>query len=130
MNYAIILHQSTGENQTVYTSNSIEEITKLWEQEKALDDDYTEFDEELTLRQSSDGINSEMIDCYLIKESQKGNWTMKENYYDPTRQILFAIAFAVFVFSTLGVSNIKHSAICDYINTNRLVNAQPAKYSC
>ena len=53
-----------------------------------------------------------------------------DQMYDPTRQILFAISFAVFVFSTLGVSNIKRSAVCDYINTNRLVNAQPAKYSC
>ena len=73
MNYAIILHQSTGENQTVFTSDSLEEITKLWEQEKALDDEYSENDEELTLRQSSDGINSEMIECYLIPESQKDN---------------------------------------------------------
>ena len=75
MNYAIILHQSTGENQTVFTSDSLEEITKLWEQEKALDDDYSEFDEELTLRKSTDEFedDDEMIECYLIPESQKGN---------------------------------------------------------
>ena len=75
MNYAIILHQSTGENQTVFTSDSLEEITKLWEQEKALDDEYSENDEELTLRKSTDEFEDDdvMIECYLIPESQKGN---------------------------------------------------------
>jgi len=72
MIYTIYLHQSSGETQHVYQSESFEEISKLWEQEKALDDDYTSMDEELTLRQRTDeDSDAEMIDCYPILNSQR-----------------------------------------------------------
>ncbi|QNI75628.1 hypothetical protein [Synechococcus sp. MVIR-18-1] len=72
MIYTIYLHQSSGETQHVYQSESFEEISKLWEQEKALDDDYTSMDEELTLRQRTDeDSEDEMIDCYPILNSQR-----------------------------------------------------------
>lgn len=64
--YYIHLYQSTGEIQTVFTSESKEEILKLWEQEKNAEDDYTEFDEELTL-----SYEEEVIDSYQIPESQQ-----------------------------------------------------------
>lgn len=74
MLYRIELHQSTGETQNVFESDSLERIKKLWEQEKSLADEYTEFDDELTLRKSTDGFedDNEMIDCYIIPNSQRG----------------------------------------------------------
>jgi hypothetical protein len=74
MLYRIELHQSTGETQNVFESDSLEKIKKLWEQEKSLADEYTEFDDELTLRKSTDGFedDNEMIDSYIIPNSQRG----------------------------------------------------------
>jgi hypothetical protein len=72
MIYTIYLHQSSGETQHVYQSESFEEISKLWEQEKK-NDDYMAMDEELTLRQRTDedSEDDEMIDCYPILNSQR-----------------------------------------------------------
>ena len=74
MSYAIHLHQSTGETQTQDTSDSKEQILIDWDYWKAQLDLYTEFDDELTLRQSTSGFESddEMIDCYIIPNSQRG----------------------------------------------------------
>ena len=47
--FYIHLHQSTGEVQTVFTSESREEITELWKQECSATDEYTSLDELLTL---------------------------------------------------------------------------------
>jgi len=66
--FYIHLHQSTGEVQTVFTSESREEITQLWEQECSSQDEYTSFDELLTL-----SYNDVVFDSYLIPESQQDN---------------------------------------------------------
>ena len=66
--FYIHLHQSTGEIQTVFSSSSKDEILKLWAQECATDDEYTELDELLTL--SDDDI---VIDTYQIPASQQDN---------------------------------------------------------
>lgn len=74
MIYTIYLHQSSGETQHVYESESFEEISKWWEHEKSgTDDDYAWMDDELTLRQrkDEDDENGEMIDCYPILNSQR-----------------------------------------------------------
>ena len=52
MYYTIQLHQSSGENQTEYQSESWEQIQKDWEYAKK-NDDYSEMDEEITLRKST-----------------------------------------------------------------------------
>ena len=67
-NYRINLYQNTGETQFQWESESLEEITKLWNQEKSQQDEFTEFDEELLLYKGE-----ELIDSYIIPESQKGN---------------------------------------------------------
>lgn len=66
--FYIHLHQSSGEIQTVFTSESKDEITELWKQECSVEDDYTDLDELLTL--SDDDV---VIDSYQIPESQQGN---------------------------------------------------------
>ena len=66
--FYIHLHQSSGEIQTVFSSESKEEITQLWKQECSVDDEYTELDEKLTL-----SLNDDVIDSYQITESQQGN---------------------------------------------------------
>lgn len=75
MYYRIELHQSSGETQNQGQSESWEEIQKEWDYWKQ-QDDYSEMDEEITLRQSSlhwddDNYDDEMIDCYIIPESQQ-----------------------------------------------------------
>ena len=66
--FYIHLHQSSGEIQTVFTSESKDEILELWNQECSVDDEYTSLDELLIL--SNDG---DVIDSYRILESQQGN---------------------------------------------------------
>ena len=66
--FYIHLHQSTGEIQTVFSSESRDEITQLWEQECAEDDEYTEIDVLLTL-----SFRDVVFDSYLIPASQQGN---------------------------------------------------------
>ena len=66
--FHIHLHQSSGEIQTVFTSESKEEITQLWKQECEADDEYTFLDELLTL-----SLNDDVIESYQIPESQQGN---------------------------------------------------------
>ena len=66
--FYIHLHQSTGEVQTVFTSESKEEILELWKQECEVEDEYTEFDELLTL-----SYEDVVFDSYLILESQQDN---------------------------------------------------------
>ena len=66
--FSIQLHQSTGEIQTVFTSDSRDEITQLWAQECALDDEYTEFDILLTL-----SFRDVVFDSYLISPEQQTN---------------------------------------------------------
>ena len=66
--FYIHLHQSTGEIQTVFSSDSRDEITKLWAQECAEDDEYTEIDVLLTL-----SFRDVVFDSYLIPASQQGN---------------------------------------------------------
>ena len=66
--FYIHLHQSTGEVQTVFTSESRDEITQLWKQECSVDDEYTELDVLLTL-----SYRDVVFDSYLIPSSQQGN---------------------------------------------------------
>ena len=66
--FYIHLHQSSGEIQTVFTSESRDEIQQLWAQECATDDEYTEFDVLLTL-----SYRDVVFDSYLIPESQQDN---------------------------------------------------------
>ncbi len=64
--FYIHLHQSSGEVQTVFTSESRDEITQLWNQECSTIDEYTPLDELLTL-----SYNDVVFDSYLIPESQQ-----------------------------------------------------------
>ena len=64
--FYIHLHQSTGEVQTVFTSENKEEILELWKQECSVTDEYTEVDEMLTL-----SYEDVVFDSYLIPESQQ-----------------------------------------------------------
>ena len=66
--FYIHLHQSSGEIQTVFTSESRDEILNLWVQERDVDDEYTELDVLLTL-----SYRDVVFDSYLIPESQQGN---------------------------------------------------------
>ena len=66
--FYIHLHQSTGEVQTVFTSESRDEITQLWKQECSVDDEYTSCDVLLTL-----SYRDVVFDSYLIPESQQDN---------------------------------------------------------
>ena len=66
--FTIHLHQSTGEIQTVFDSESREEITQLWEQECSAQNEYTPCDEFLTL-----SCNDVVFDSYLIPASQQEN---------------------------------------------------------
>ena len=66
--FYIHLHQSSGEIQTVFTSDSRDEIVQLWEQECRADDEYTEFDVLLTL-----SYRDVVFDSYLIPASQQDN---------------------------------------------------------
>ena len=59
--FYIHLHQSSGEIQTVFTSESRDEIMQLWAQECAADDEYTSLDVLLTL-----SYRDVVFDSYLI----------------------------------------------------------------
>ena len=64
--YTIHLHQTSQEIQTEFTSDSRDEITKLWEYATTLQDEYTEIDELLTL-----SYKDVVFDSYLITEEQR-----------------------------------------------------------
>lgn len=64
--YSILLYQTTGEIQTYWTSDSLEEIKRLWEESKAEQDEYTEVDEELVLYH-----DEEVLEDYQIVDSQR-----------------------------------------------------------
>jgi len=66
--FSIHLHQSTGEIQTVFTSESRDEILNLWVQERDADDEYTEFDVLLTL-----SYRDVVFDSHLITPEQQSN---------------------------------------------------------
>ena len=66
--FYIHLYQSTGEIQTVFTSESRDEIIQLWAQECAVYDEYTPLDVLLTL-----SYRDVVFDSYLIPESQQDN---------------------------------------------------------
>ena len=64
--FYIHLHQSSGEIQTVFTSESRDEIIQLWEQECNAVDEYTSLDVLLTL-----SYRDVVFDSYLIPASQQ-----------------------------------------------------------
>ncbi|MDP7995711.1 MAG: hypothetical protein RAK21_12150 [Synechococcus sp. SP2 MAG] len=64
--YRIILNQTTGESQTQWTSESIEEIMKLWEEEKNEQDKFSKIDMDLVLYK-----DDEVIDDYEIIDAQR-----------------------------------------------------------
>ena len=64
--YRIILNQTTGESQTECTSESYDEIMKLWEDEKAEQDKFSKMDMELVLYK-----DDEVIDDYEIIDAQR-----------------------------------------------------------
>ena len=66
--FYIHLHQSTGEIQPVFTSESRDEILNLWVQQRDADDEYTEFDILLTL-----SYRDVVFDSYLITPEQQVN---------------------------------------------------------
>ena len=65
-NYTIILNKTTGETQTQWSSESHEEIMKLWEEEKAEQDKFSKIDMELVLYK-----DDEVIDDYEIIDAQR-----------------------------------------------------------
>ena len=77
--FYIHLYQSSGEIQTEFTSESKEEILELWKQECSVEDEYTPLDESLELckvvedSETDEEISSEVIDSYIITESQQDN---------------------------------------------------------
>ena len=64
--YKIILNQTTGEAKTLWSSESLEEIMKLWEEEKAEQDKFSKIDMELVLYK-----DDEVIDDYEIIDAQR-----------------------------------------------------------
>ena len=64
--YTIILAKTTGETQTQWTSESFEEIMKLWEEEKSEQDKFSKMDMELVLYK-----DDEVIDDYEIIDAQR-----------------------------------------------------------
>ena len=64
--YYIYLYQTTQEIQTEFTSESYEEIIKLWELATDLEDEYTEIDDELVLYN-----DDEVVHYYKITEEQR-----------------------------------------------------------
>ena len=64
--YRIILNQTTGESQTQWTSESLEEIMKLWEEEKNEQDKFSKIDMDLVLYK-----DDEVIDDYEIIDAQR-----------------------------------------------------------
>ena len=69
--FYIHLHQSPGEIQTVFDSDSRDEILKLCEQECSATDEYTPLDVLLTL-----SYQDVVFDSYLIPTSQQDNWLL------------------------------------------------------
>ena len=65
-NYTIILNKTTGEKQTQWSSESQEEILKLWEEEKNEQDKFSKTDMELVLYK-----DDEAIDDYEIIDAQR-----------------------------------------------------------
>ena len=66
--YTILLHQTTGETQFLWDSDNIDAITKLWDEECSSLDDYTEFDEYLTLSNELGVINT-----HTLTDEQRSN---------------------------------------------------------
>ena len=64
--YRIILNQTTGESQTQWTSESLEEIMKLWDEEKNEQDKFSKIDMDLVLYK-----DDEVIDDYEIIDAQR-----------------------------------------------------------
>ena len=64
--YRIILNKTTGESQTERTSESYDEIMKLWEEEKSEQDKFSKIDMELVLYK-----DNEVIDDYEIIDAQR-----------------------------------------------------------
>ena len=62
----IILNQTTGESQTQWTSESLEEIMKLWDEEKNEQDKFSKIDMDLVLYK-----DDEVIDDYEIIDAQR-----------------------------------------------------------
>jgi hypothetical protein len=65
-NYTIILNKTTGETQTQWSSESKEEIMKLWEEEKNEQDKFSKIDMELVLYE-----NDKILDDYEIIDAQR-----------------------------------------------------------
>ena len=65
-NYTIILNKTTGEKQTQWSSESHEEIMKLWEEEKNEQDKFSKIDMELVLYK-----DDKVIDDYEIIDAQR-----------------------------------------------------------
>ena len=64
--YSILLYQTTGEVQTQCSSESREEIMKLWEEEKNEQDKFSKIDMELVLYK-----DDEVVDEYEIIDAQR-----------------------------------------------------------
>ena len=64
--YTIILNKTTGETKTQWSSESREEIMKLWEEEKAEQDKFSKIDVELVLYK-----DDEVLDDYEIIDAQR-----------------------------------------------------------
>ena len=64
--YTIILNKTTGETKTQWSSESSEEIMKLWEEEKAEQDKFSKIDMELVLYK-----DDEVLDDYEIIDAQR-----------------------------------------------------------
>tara|TARA_R110002012_G_scaffold287269_1_gene479542 strand:+ start:17 stop:217 length:201 start_codon:yes stop_codon:yes gene_type:complete len=63
--FYIYLYQSTQETQQVWQRETLEEIMKLWDCEKA-SDDYSDIDKELVLYK-----DDEVLDDYQITDEQR-----------------------------------------------------------
>ncbi len=64
--YTIMLNKTTGQTQTQSSSESHEEIMKLWEEEKAEQDKFSKIDMELVLYK-----DGKVIDDYEIIDAQR-----------------------------------------------------------
>ena len=64
--YRIILNKTTGESQTERTSESYDEIMKLWEEEKNEQDKFSKIDMELVLYK-----DDRVIEDYEIIDAQR-----------------------------------------------------------
>ena len=64
--YIIILNKTNGEAQTQWSSESQEEIMKLWEEEKIEQDKFSKIDMELVLYK-----DDEVLDDYEIIDAQR-----------------------------------------------------------